>query len=36
MIEFFNEHQNIPWYIVGIIAGYGIRMAWEKIRRELK
>ena len=34
--EFFNEHSNIPWYIIGIFAGYGLRRVRENVRRGVK
>ena len=34
--EFFNEHPNTIWYIIGVIAGYGLRSVWENVRRNVK
>lgn len=34
--EFFNEHPNITWYIIGVFAGYGLRSVWENVRRVVK
>lgn len=36
MIEFFNERPTIVWYIIGIVAGWGLRVAGENIWRGVK
>lgn len=34
--EFFNENPNITWYIIGVIAGFGLRSVWGNVRRGVK